>query len=114
MSNLYRLEFFVGNTNLISLTLTDQAGTAITTATVTVTLTDLDDVEVSGDTWPKSMTHAGSGVYQASLAYAIDVEDGDKLLAKITADATDGSRAYWEEPVTVLTRTNETQQRDPY
>ena len=80
------LSLYVGNSNILELTLTDGlTEAAITSGTVVATLLDKDGVEVSGDTWPKTLSHAGSGVYRATIDESIAIMAGRRYTARITA-----------------------------
>ena len=73
----------------------------INNATVTVTITDEDDVDVVGETWPVTMTYvaASNGDYRANLSYLMDIDPRNIYTAKVTAIATGGERANWKYPL---------------
>ena len=73
-------------------------GAALNSATVTVTLVDATGAQVSGDTWPKTMSYvtSSSGNYRCTLGYALSLTEDARYTAQITANAGSGLRAYWE------------------
>lgn len=74
-------------------------GDNLNSATVAVTLTDANDVEVSGESWPLAMTYVtgSNGVYRATLPDTLVLADRARYTATITADAGAGLRAKWSE-----------------
>ena len=90
---------FYQNDNLLELdALTNQrTGAYINNATVTVTLTDLDDTEVAGETWPLAMSYvaASDGKYRATLKDSLSLTEGQRYKATITADAGTDSKGVW-------------------
>ena len=60
--------WWIGNEMAIDVTLTDplNSDAPITDASPTMTLQTAAGVEVSGQTWPASMSHQGSGVYRGT------------------------------------------------
>lgn len=79
----------------------------VNSATVTVTLVDSGDVELSGESWPLTMSYeSGSdGDYSGVVAAALSVTIGQLITAQITATDS-GQTGYWEIPVEVVTRTH--------
>lgn len=69
------LELPIENTTPISVLLTDDAGDPITTGTVDVSLTDLRDTAVTGQTWPHTLVHSGSGEWAGTLSKALNLKD---------------------------------------
>ena len=67
--------------------LKDAAGEYINDAAVTVTLTDLDDVEVPGLVWPLSLAYDGNstGTYTVDLSDALETDTNDRLWMLISA-----------------------------
>lgn len=61
------------------------SGAAVTTATVAVTVLDGDGVEITGETWPKSMPHVATGTYRATLSEDINITPGQRYSLVITA-----------------------------
>lgn len=98
MSTIHVLH--VGNDHVLEVAglRNELTGAALNSATVTVTLVDSAAAEVTGDTWPKTMSYvSGSdGVYRATLVYGLGLTAGARYTARITADAGNGLRAYWE------------------
>lgn len=73
---------FLGSDNVLELDIADAlTQAAVTDATVTVTVIDADLAEVSGETWPLSVPHAGSGVYRATLTSDLVLTDGHNYTA---------------------------------
>jgi hypothetical protein len=58
-------------------------------ATVAVTLKDAADVDVTGESWPKTLNYvtASNGLYRATLSDAIGIIPGDDYKAIVTADS---------------------------
>lgn len=80
----------IGTDHTLSATLLDGAGAAITGATCEVTIYENDgETEVDGETWPLTMTHVGSGVYEVNLADTINFDSNNKYQLEI--DITDNS-----------------------
>ena len=81
-------------------------GAALTGATVTGRLLDDDGNEVTGQSWPVTLVHAGSGTYRATINDDVSVSVGQKLTAEITVDAGAGLKRIWEVPVIVRRSTS--------
>lgn len=67
-------------------------------ATVTVTLKDeADGTEVSGETWPLSMSYVtgSNGIYRATLADTLSLSEGSSYLAEISANAGAGLQGFF-------------------
>lgn len=75
-------------------------------STVTVTLVDKNNVNVVGDTWPKTLAYvaASDGIYRATILDTLTLTANENYVAKVTANAGAGLLAYWETPVVVKTR----------
>ena len=73
----------------------------INNATVSVTLKDRAGADVAGESWPLAMNYvAGSnGVYRATLAFALALQDGKPFTAEIIADGGLGLRGGWSFPL---------------
>lgn len=73
-------------------------GAFVNTAVVTVTLVDRNGVDVTGSSWPVTLTYipASDGVYQGTLPDSLDLTKFEVYTAQITADAGPGLRQYWE------------------
>ena len=96
------LTAYLNSDNVITLDgLYDNVGLAYeNTATVNVTLTDINGTEVSGETWPLLMNYvsASNGKYRATLTDSLTLSEGT-YTATITADA--GAGQYRTFVVTV-------------
>lgn len=79
--------------------------TAVTTATVVVTLLDASGEEVSGQAWPATMAHTAGGTYQAILEYDIAIIARKKYTAHIVATMSGNVVADIMAPISVETRT---------
>lgn len=76
-------------------------GAVINGATVTCTVYDATDTEVTGETWPITLTEdASTGTYRGALTDALSVAVGDRLTAKVTATSA-GLTRTWYVPVVV-------------
>jgi hypothetical protein len=101
------VELYIGNSNVVELqTLTNSVTNVIDTgATVTVTLTDTDGTEVTGQAWPTSMPHASpDGTYRATLEDDLVLVDTKKYIAVVDAIGTAGEVGHWEQKVIAATR----------
>jgi|SRR5688572_4635617 len=105
-----RLAWFVGNTMIVQLgtvaePLTDEITAAvITDATVSlVAVRTRAGVAVTGDTFPKSMTHTAGGIYRATVSNLLGVTEGTSYVAEITATKS-GNVATWQVPVLATDR----------
>ncbi len=76
-------------------------------ATVTVTLLDRDEAEVSGETWPLSMSYiaSSSGVYRATLSKDLVLTKNRPYTARVLADAGLGLVGRWDFALTAAART---------
>ena len=94
------LTLYLSNDNVLELTglINTVTNTYLNSATVTVTLVDNADVEVSGETWPLTMTYvaASDGKYRATLTDSLSIIGGTRYTAKIAADSGAGLKGYWE------------------
>lgn len=90
---------YMQNDNLLQITgLQDAAtGSYINDATVTVTLKDSADVEVTGQSWPTTLGYVASsnGDYQATLSDQLALIDKADYVAEITADGGSGLKGFW-------------------
>ena len=73
-------------------------GLDLNAASVAVTLVDAAGAEVGGEVWPKAMGYApdSDGVYRCTLPYTLALSASARYTARITANAGNGLRAYWE------------------
>lgn len=95
--------YYLNTDHIIELeTLTNGlTGAVINGATVTCTVYDADDTEVSGESWPVTLTEDGStGTYRGALSDALSVSNTDRLTAKVTATSS-GLTRTWFVPVVV-------------
>ena len=76
-------------------------GTTIITAAVTVTITDIADVALTGETFPVTMNHSAKGNYRGSVADTLVVSVGQVVKVKVTADDGAGRRRVFTKTVTV-------------
>lgn len=103
------MKLYLGNDNVLTL---DGLQNGITeaylnAATVSVTLVDADDAEVTGETWPLTMSYvaASNGVYRATLTDTLSgISAGDIVTAQVSANGGAGLQGYWEIPLTVAVR----------
>lgn len=87
-------------------------GSAITSADSTaLTLYDTHGNEVVGNTWPETLTHQGSGVWEATIPFDISaresggsIKPGDELIMEVTLDGGSGLYFYQRKPVRVQER----------
>lgn len=98
MSNITIL--YVGSDNVIEVAglQNELSGAFLNSVTVTVTLKDAAGSNVTGDSWPKTMTYltGSNGVYRATLGYALSLTAGIRYTATIAANGGAGLRAQWD------------------
>ena len=101
------LVLYIGNSNVIELqALTNTVTDAVDTgATVTVTITDTADVEVSGQVWPATMSHTSGGTYRATLEDDIALVARTKYKAVIDVIGSGGEVGKWIVTVVPTDRT---------
>lgn len=101
---------YVDNDNIITLVglKNKVSGAWINDATVTVTLQDEDGNEVSGQSWPATLSYVSSsnGNYRATLEDVLNLLPDVEYTAEVTADGGPGLKGAWSEPVSSITRTN--------
>lgn len=99
---------YLDNNNVIELqTLTNGiTGVADTGATVTVTINDSTGTAVTGDTWPKAMSHNTGGTYQATLSANLVLTNNRKYTAVVDAVGSGGEVGHWELCLTARVRTS--------
>jgi hypothetical protein len=97
---------YIGNTAIIELQDLTNAVTELpeTSATVTTTLYDAAGVEVSGQTWPLSMSHVSAGTYRATLDHDLVLTANRQYVAHVDAGIS-GVIGHWELPVRAKVRT---------
>lgn len=90
---------FVGNTNLLEIRGLKSAveGTFINNATVTVTVKDASGSNVTGQTWPTSMSYvvASSGDYRAVIEDDAVLAARQTYTAEITVNAGVNRIGFW-------------------
>lgn len=99
---------YQNNHNIIELQqLTDENGAVITDASVSVTLVDKNDQEVSGQTWPHTMglvtESPTTGKYRGTLENDLDIKRNRDYYAVVTATK-DGLVGEWRAPIMPATR----------
>ena len=84
----------------------DATGAFINDATVTVTMVNSSDVEVTGQTWPTTMLYvaASDGIYRATLQDVIVLVEDARYIAKVTANGGAGLLGFFELPVVARIR----------
>ena len=99
---------FYENDNVLRITnahnsLTDEY---INDATVYVTLRDLNDNEVAGETWPKQLAYVtdSNGEYRTILPYDLTLSVNTNYYADITFDGGEDLRGAWRRYVRVIRR----------
>jgi hypothetical protein len=88
---------FIDNSNVIKipvLTVSD-SGLPDLGASVSVTVMDSAGAEVSGETWPVSMAHAGAGEYKATLSDSLALTKNAVYTARVTATGSGGQKGRW-------------------
>ena len=79
--------------------LTDSLGNPVEGAAVSITLLDVaTDAEVSGVSWPITLTDLGGGVYKGQLPRDVDVMFGTPYTLVVTAIA-GGAKGEWRSTV---------------
>lgn len=80
-------------------------GTYLNTATVQVTLQDINSVDVAGEVWPLTLVYetASNGIYKGTLRDTLDVADGDAVKVLITADSGADKHREWRSILKVET-----------
>lgn len=96
---------YVDNTTTVTVTgLSDQAGNAMESATVEVTVRDENGDEVNGETWPVTLSDDGGGDYSGELSSDLDLSVGETY--EITVIATKSNvTATWVERAPAVERT---------
>lgn len=95
------MALYVGNDMVITVAgLTDQAGAAVTSATVEATLFESDAAtEVTGITWPVTLSHDGSGTYSGVMDKAAAVTLGAIYWLRVDAVAGSADARWWSQEV---------------
>ena len=99
---------YVDNTNLIELFRLQSAidDAYIDDAIVTLTIEDATGTEVSGETWPitLSFVSGSDGDYTGIINYQVGFDTDGAYTAVIDADAGVGRQGHWELPLIARTR----------
>ena len=94
---------FIDNDNVLRVTGMRNAitGTYLNSRTVTVTLTDSSGTEVTGQSWPLTLTYVpdSDGEYRATLPYDIGVTGGQTYTARVVGDGGAGLRYSEDLPI---------------
>lgn len=100
---------FVANTNVLDLIglKSEIEDTFINDAAVSVTVTDIDDVNIAGASWPLTMAYvaASQGNYRAILSDTLPLVAKTSYVAHITADGGADRVGSWRFSFKPLTRT---------
>lgn len=83
-------------------------GEYLDAASVTVTLLDSSDSEVTGESWPLTMDYvtSSSGIYRATLSSSLGVSKASNYTAVIEADGGVGLAGKWEVALKCLQRSS--------
>lgn len=82
--------------------LTDQAGNAVTAATVEATLYQQDaSTKVSGVTWPVSLSSTGSGNYSGNLSRSLSISLSQLLWLNVVAANGGVQGSFWQQCIVV-------------
>ena len=94
------MNIYIDNTNLLELFRLKSAveNTYINDATVTVTLKDEAGTEVTGQTWPLTLTYVPSsnGDYRGIISEDCEFTEGEPYYAIIEANAGVNRYGHWE------------------
>ena len=107
MSNINVL--LVGNDNILEVASlkNELTGAFLNAATVTVTLKDAANVNVAGDTWPKTMAYVtgSAGIYRATMLYTLALVADARYSAVISVNGGAGLQAAWTMECVARART---------
>lgn len=92
------MSLFIGNDHRITLTgLKDEDGNLVTGATVTARLLEADaETEVSGVSWPTTLSDDGGGDYSGVLDDAASLEKGKAYYLEVKA-VSGSTQAVWRQ-----------------
>lgn len=79
-------------------------GADIDSATVNVTISDLDGNNVGGVTWPIVAPNVGTGLYRATLPDTMSLTHNRRYRVTINADAGPGLAGNWRRSAKALNR----------
>lgn len=82
------------------------SGNTVDDATITATLKDSEDVDVTGQIWPVTLDFVSSGLYRKTVDKAVDVLDAIGYTLHIDLVTPGGNDAHWEIPIGGETRTS--------
>lgn len=91
---------YIDNGNLVKVTgLIDLSNSSYnTSATVLATLKTASDTNVTGQSWPLTLTHQSSGTYQGTLTSSLDLE-GARYNLEISVNSGDDGAAFFDVDV---------------
>jgi len=100
------LTIWIDNNNVIEWqALTNSVTEAVDTgATMTVTIQDSSGTEVTGQTWPATMTHVSAGLYRATLDSDLVLTAGREYTAVLDVTGTGGEVGHKEIVATARVR----------
>ena len=101
---------YLNNDNLLSVSGLKNAssGSYMNNATITATIKDSGGVNVSGQTFPVTLTYLADsdGNYHATLENTLSMADGTIYKATISATSSSGLYAEWEMEIKATKRTS--------
>ena len=106
MAGCCDVSLYIGNDTVLQLGTTDEplsnsiTGTADTGATVTATIYDMTDTEVTGETWPLTLSHNSGGIYQGTASRSMSLTENESYKIVYTATGSGGEVGKW----TVVTK----------
>jgi hypothetical protein len=104
------VDFFIGNTNIITLSRLRAAAdnSYIENAVVTVTIKDADGEEVTGQDWPVTLEEINEsppkGNYRGVLSEELVLEPKTSYVAHVDVNAGQSRIGHWEIPFVARTR----------
>jgi len=100
------MNLYLDNSNVVELRdLTNSVtGLADEGASVSLTITDQSGTAVTGETWPVSMAHVSNGLYRATLSESLSIVSGRKYFAVVSATGSGGQVGKWTCPVVAEVR----------
>ena len=102
-------DIYLSNDNLLSVSSlrNSSSGSFMNNATVTATLKDTGGTNVSGQTFPVTLSYIADsdGNYQMTLDNALSMVEDTTYVATITATSSSGLYAEWEMTLTATKRT---------
>ena len=106
MSCKCEVKLYVGNSNVLQLGTTNSpltntiTDTVDTGATVTSTITlAADGTEITGESWPVTLSHNSGGIYQYTLADDIALTEHYWYDVEISATGSGGEKGKWNARV---------------